>query len=84
MRDDFYNWPEQIKSLIETEKPAAVVVMLGSNDRQQMKVGDVREQPRSENWTKEYERRTDALGKAIAAPRCRSCGSACRPSGCRR
>ena len=33
VRDDFYNWPEQIKSLIETEKPAAVVVMLGSNDR---------------------------------------------------
>lgn len=66
VRDDFYNWPEQIKTLIETEKPAAVVVMLGSNDRQQMKVGDVREQPRSENWTKEYERRTDALGKAIA------------------
>ncbi|WP_027056749.1 DUF459 domain-containing protein [Mesorhizobium erdmanii] len=67
VRDEFYNWPEQIKSLIETEKPAAVVVMLGSNDRQQMKVGDVREQPRSESWTKEYERRTDALGKAIAA-----------------
>ncbi|TPM33033.1 DUF459 domain-containing protein [Mesorhizobium sp. B2-3-5] len=67
VRDDFYNWPERIKSLIETEKPAVVVVMLGSNDRQQMKVGDVREQPRSENWTKEYERRTDSLGKAIAA-----------------
>ncbi|MER8630657.1 DUF459 domain-containing protein [Mesorhizobium opportunistum] len=67
VRDDFYNWPEQIKSLIETEKPAAVVVMLGSNDRQQMMVGDVREQPRSENWTKEYERRTDELGKAIAS-----------------
>ncbi|WP_027165185.1 DUF459 domain-containing protein [Mesorhizobium sp. WSM3224] len=65
VRDDFYNWPAEIKSLIETEKPAAVIVMLGSNDRQQMKVGDVREQPRSENWTKEYERRTDALGKAI-------------------
>lgn len=67
VRDDFYNWPEQIKSLIETEKPAVVVVMLGSNDRQQMRVNDVREQPRSENWTKEYERRTDALGKAIAS-----------------
>ncbi|TGQ71165.1 DUF459 domain-containing protein [Mesorhizobium sp. M00.F.Ca.ET.186.01.1.1] len=66
VRDDFYNWPEQVKSLIESEKPSAVVVMLGSNDRQQMKVGDVREQPRSENWTKEYERRTDAFGKAIA------------------
>jgi hypothetical protein len=67
VRDDFYNWPEQIKSLIEAEKPAAVVVMLGSNDRQQMRVGDVREQPRSENWTKEYERRTDALGKAVTS-----------------
>ncbi|RWG47163.1 MAG: DUF459 domain-containing protein [Mesorhizobium sp.] len=65
VRDDFYNWPVEIKSLIETEKPSVVVVMLGSNDRQQMRVGDVREQPRSENWTKEYEHRTDALGKAI-------------------
>ncbi|RRI07847.1 DUF459 domain-containing protein [Mesorhizobium tamadayense] len=65
VRDDFYNWPAEIKSLIETEKPSVVVIMLGSNDRQQMRVGDVREQPRSENWTKEYERRTDALGKAI-------------------
>jgi len=66
VRDDFYNWPEQIKTLIDTEKPAAIVIMIGSNDRQQMRVGDMREQPRSENWTKEYESRTDALGKAIA------------------
>ncbi|RWM30690.1 DUF459 domain-containing protein [Mesorhizobium sp.] len=65
VREDFYNWPVEIKSLIETEKPSVVVVMLGSNDRQQMRVGNVREQPRSENWTKEYERRTEALGKAI-------------------
>jgi hypothetical protein len=67
VRDDFYNWPEEIKSLIEAEKPAVLVVMLGSNDRQQMRVNDVREQPRSENWAKEYERRTDALAKAIAS-----------------
>lgn len=67
VRDDVYNWPEQVKSLIEAEKPAAVVVMLGSNDRQQMRVNDVREQPRSENWTKEYERRTEALGEALAS-----------------
>ncbi|ESY22896.1 MULTISPECIES: DUF459 domain-containing protein [unclassified Mesorhizobium] len=67
VRDDVYNWPEQVKSLVETEKPSVVVVMLGSNDRQQMRVNEVREQPRSENWTKEYERRTEALGKALAA-----------------
>jgi hypothetical protein len=66
VRDDFYNWPERIKTLIEEDKPAAVVIMLGSNDRQQMKVGDAREQPRSENWTREYQRRTGALGQAVA------------------
>lgn len=66
VREDVYNWPEQIKALIDSEKPAAVVVMLGSNDRQQMQVGDNSEPPRSDNWTKEYETRTDALAKAIA------------------
>jgi hypothetical protein len=41
--------------------------MLGSNDRQQMQVGTVHELPRSEAWTRQYEDRTEALGKAIAA-----------------
>ncbi len=43
VRDDFFNWPEQIATMVETEKPAAIVVMLGSNDRQQMRIGDDRE-----------------------------------------
>ena len=67
VRDDFFDWPQQVDALIDAEKPAAVVVMLGSNDRQQMQVGAVREPPRSEAWTLQYEERTQALGKAIAA-----------------
>lgn len=67
VRDDFYNWPKEIGPLMETVKPAAVVLMIGSNDRQQMKIGDEREPPRSEAWTKEYEARTEAMGKALAA-----------------
>lgn len=66
VRDDHYNWPAEVGAVIEAEKPAVVVAMLGSNDRQQMQVGDTRETPRSEAWTKEYEARTDAFGKAIA------------------
>ena len=66
VRDDFYNWPEKIIELIDTEKPAAIVVMLGTNDRQEMLVGEVEETVRSENWTKEYGARTQALAKAIA------------------
>lgn len=66
VRDDVYNWPQEIAALLAAEKPAAVIVMMGSNDRQQMKVGEEREQPRTEIWTKAYELRTEALAKALA------------------
>lgn len=65
VRDDYYDWPGQIAPLVDKEQPAAVVLMIGSNDRQQMRVGDTREQPRTEPWTKEYERRVTALAKNI-------------------
>lgn len=67
VRDDFYDWPGEIKALIETEKPAAVVVLLGVNDRQQMKIETTREAPLSDNWTKQYQARTDALAAAVKA-----------------
>lgn len=67
VRDDFYDWPAEIDAILKQEKPAAVLVMLGSNDRQQLQVGDSREVPLSANWIKEYKARTQALGKAIAA-----------------
>ncbi|MET0576755.1 MAG: DUF459 domain-containing protein [Mesorhizobium sp.] len=57
VRDDFFNWPEQIATMVETEKPAAIVVMLGSNDRQQIRTGDTRADKLSEAWIKEYEAR---------------------------
>lgn len=66
VREDFYNWPEQAKALIEREKPAAVVIMMGSNDRQQMRVGDNSEPPLSAGWMKEYTARSERLAKAIA------------------
>jgi hypothetical protein len=67
VREDFYNWPAEIGGLLENEKPVAVLVMLGSNDRQQMKVGDNREPPRSDAWTKQYEQRAEALAKSVEA-----------------
>lgn len=64
VRDDHYDWPANIGAVIEAENPAVVVVMIGSNDRQQMRVEGNREQPRSDAWTAEYERRVTALAKA--------------------
>ncbi|MGI6851659.1 SGNH/GDSL hydrolase family protein [Mesorhizobium sp. 1B3] len=66
-RPDFFDWPKEIKGVIDAEKPAAIVVMLGSNDRQQMRIGDVREQPLTEAWIKEYEARSTALATAMQA-----------------
>lgn len=65
VRDDFFDWPGQAGALLDAEKPAAVVVMLGANDRQPMKIGEERRQPLSDGWTKEYQARTDALAAAI-------------------
>ncbi|PSJ61003.1 DUF459 domain-containing protein [Mesorhizobium soli] len=65
VREDYYDWPKQAGALIDAEKPSVVVVMLGSNDRQQMRVGNVSEAPRTEGWDKEYEHRAQALAKAL-------------------
>jgi uncharacterized protein len=64
-RPDFHNWPEEIKTLIETEKPALVAVMIGSNDRQEMSIGELREPPMTDAWIKEYTARATALGTSI-------------------
>lgn len=65
VRDDYYDWPGQIDAVLEEAEPAVVVVMIGANDRQQMLVNGSREQPRSEGWIAEYERRVGALAKAV-------------------
>lgn len=65
VREDYFNWPEEIKAMLETENPAAIVVMIGSNDRQQMLVGETRENKLTDAWTKEYEARAAAFAKTI-------------------
>jgi uncharacterized protein len=67
VRDDVVDWPKSVAEMIAKEKPVAVVAMLGSNDRQSMKVGDTREPSRSPPWTIAYEGRTHALAKAVEA-----------------
>ncbi|MBS9721024.1 DUF459 domain-containing protein [Tianweitania sp. BSSL-BM11] len=65
VRDDFFDWPGEIGGILDQEKPAAVVVMLGSNDRQQMKADGERLEPRSDGWMKEYTRRATSLATAV-------------------
>ncbi|MGE0500458.1 MAG: DUF459 domain-containing protein [Rhizobiaceae bacterium] len=65
VRPDFHDWPAEAEALIDELKPAAVIVMIGANDRQQMRIGEVREQSMSEAWLKEYAIRSVAFGEVV-------------------
>jgi hypothetical protein len=65
VRQDVYDWPKEISALIDADKPAAIVIMMGSNDRQPLRVDGNTEPPRSDAWTKEYQVRTAALAETI-------------------
>jgi uncharacterized protein len=65
VRDDYYNWPEEARRIVEEVQPSIIVVQLGSNDRQQLLVDGEREPVRSVKWLAEYERRTRLLIEAL-------------------
>lgn len=66
VRADYYDWLSNLPNFIQEVKPAAVVIMLGSNDRQLMMIGDMREKYGTDLWFKEYERRIDALATIVS------------------
>ncbi len=66
VREDHFDWPGEIGPMIDETKPAAVVIMLGSNDRQQMRTGTTREEKRTDAWNKEYEARATLFAAAVA------------------
>jgi uncharacterized protein len=67
VRDDFYDWPKEIGPLIETHRPAIIVVMVGANDRQSMTLNGKRETTRSPAWTVEYRRRVKQLAESVTS-----------------
>lgn len=66
VRDDYYDWPGSIGAMIEELNPAAVAVMIGANDRQQLRVDDTSAAVRSDSWSREYKHRVERLARAIA------------------
>jgi hypothetical protein len=61
VRTDYYDWFKELPQFIKDTKPATIVIMLGSNDRQLMMIGDTKEKYGSDAWFKEYEKRITAL-----------------------
>ena len=69
VREDYYDWNGEIDAILKEVKPAAVVVMIGANDRQQLSINGQSERPETEAWRKEYAARVQAFANKIKAAR---------------
>jgi len=67
VRDDVIDWPAVLPGLIAETKPAYIVAMLGTNDRQQMRVNGKRINKRLPEWDAAYTKRTQYLGAVLKA-----------------
>jgi uncharacterized protein len=63
VRDDLFDWSRLMPTYLDEVRPAMVIVSLGANDRQQMKVDGLREKFNSVIWASNYERRVAAVTK---------------------
>ncbi len=67
VRDDFYNWSQEIAGIVAETKPSVITVMIGTNDRQPLRLNGEKAVVRSPEWTSEYERRVSAFADAVKA-----------------
>jgi hypothetical protein len=65
VRDDYYDWNKQLLGILNQVKPDVVVVALGANDRQQIRLGKDRLAPRSDAWGKVYSARIAGMADTL-------------------
>ncbi len=53
-KPDFFNWPENLKMLLQKHDPHVLIISLGANDTQDIMVGKKRFQIDTEGWEKVY------------------------------
>lgn len=62
VRDDYHDWPKTLRAfLAENRGMAAVIVMVGLNDRQVMRIGAESHEALSDAWRLAYRARIDAM-----------------------
>lgn len=65
IREDFYNWSQEIGAIIAETKPAVITVMLGTNDRQPLRLNGLKAAVRSPEWIAEYEKRVERFATTL-------------------
>jgi hypothetical protein len=66
VRDDHHDWNDAIVPLLNDIQPDFVVVMIGTNDRQQIRLPDRRLEPRSDEWVSLYKARINELAGTLS------------------
>ncbi|MEI9901536.1 MAG: DUF459 domain-containing protein [Hyphomicrobium sp.] len=61
VRPDFFDWNTTLPQVLNSEKPDLVVVVLGANDRQQIRTANERLAVGSTPWEKTYTERLDGM-----------------------
>ena len=67
VRDDVINWPQVLPSLIEEYKPAAIVNLVGMNDRQKLWTVSGKPEKLSPEWLTEYNSRATKITTTAAS-----------------
>jgi uncharacterized protein len=66
VRDDFFDWPKTVHDLLASdEKINMAVILIGSNDHQPLRVGNVTYEPGSPKWIEAYTARIAEISRAF-------------------
>jgi hypothetical protein len=64
--EDFYDWPKAVRELLASnEKISMAVMMIGSNDRQQIRDANGRYELLSDKWKEVYGNRVEEIARAF-------------------
>ena len=67
VRSDIVDWAAVLPEMVEEHKPAYIIAMLGSNDRQQIRQDGKRIKRQSPEWLTAYAQRVNGLGEVLKA-----------------
>jgi len=69
VRTDYYNWNAVIRKFLHEHNPDVILVVIGGNDHQAIRVDDKRYEPFDKGWVAEYERRVSRFMNSIKRER---------------
>ncbi|UXN06584.1 SGNH/GDSL hydrolase family protein [Bartonella sp. HY761] len=67
VREDHYNWHENIAKIVNEEEADIIIFVIGANDRQSLKINRQTMEFGSQDWDKIYQERVAAIVKDLEA-----------------